>query len=56
MPRVTIEKKVTGDACARELGVGQPTVIAVKKMLGLSGARKIFVAPIHRFLQMYPDF
>lgn len=50
------EKKVTGDDCARELGVGQPTVIAVRKMLGMSGARKVFVEPVRKFLKRYPDF
>lgn len=48
--------KVTGDQCAALLGVGQSTVIAVKKMLGISGVRKVFVEPVEKFLRRYPDF
>lgn len=51
------EKKVTNELCAEQLGVGRPTITAVRKMLGIpSSVRKVFPSAIGRFLQTYQDF
>ncbi len=51
-----IEKKVTGGECAEQLGVSQEIVTAVKKMLGISGCRRIYPSAIHGFLKRFQDF
>ncbi len=51
-----LKQKVTNEGCAKLIGVGRPTVIAVKKMLGIGGSRKVFAESIGEFLEKYPDF
>lgn len=51
-----IKQKVTNEKCATLVGVGRPTIIAVKKMLGIGGSRKVYAESIADFLEKHPDF
>lgn len=51
-----LKQKVTNEKCAELIGVGRPTIIAVKKMLGIGGSRKVFAESIAEFLEKHPDF
>lgn len=53
---MTIEKKVTNQQCAKLCGVGRPTVVDVRKMLGISGAHKLYASEVASFLRKYQDF
>ena len=55
--KMKLEKKMTNVDCAELLGVGRPTITAVRKMLGIpAAARKTFPSLIHDFLKKHSDF
>jgi hypothetical protein len=51
-----LKRKVTNAVCAELVGVGRPTVSAVRRMLGISGVRKVYAESVGAFLEQNPDF